>query len=87
MEEDWSDDFYHCRKCLSTNHRHIMDGFCQKCFDQLEADPKVPNKTQRKCLKCGQLFLSEGPGNRRCENCLRREACYHRESHKVNVSI
>ena len=86
MDLDWSDDYYHCRKCSGTIHRHVMDGYCQKCFDQLEGNPKNTLKNPRRCLKCSQIFLSEGPGNRRCENCLRREASYHRETHKVNVN-
>lgn len=27
----------------------------------------VPVKKMRACLMCGQEFLSEGPGNRRCK--------------------
>lgn len=86
MNADWSDDYHHCRKCYGVNYRHVMDGYCQKCFDQLEGNVKNNARTPRKCLKCNQVFSSEGPGNRRCENCLRREASYHRESHRVNAN-
>ena len=83
---DWSEDFHFCRKCNTTNYHHVMEGYCQKCFDQLEGDNKIVLTNPRKCLKCGQSFQSEGPGNRRCENCLRRENGYYRDSHKISVN-
>lgn len=86
MQVDWSEDYHFCRKCGNTNYNHVMEGYCQKCFDNLESDGKPHLKNSRKCLKCGQSFLSEGPGNRRCESCLRRETGYHRDSHRVNAS-
>lgn len=30
-------------------------------------------KKPRTCLKCGKIFASLGPGNRKCPGCLHRE--------------
>lgn len=30
-----------------------------------------PKKTERKCLKCNEMFKSDGPGNRICGECNR----------------
>ena len=31
--------------------------------------PLHEKRAQRRCLQCGKLFDSQGPGNRRCEKC------------------
>lgn len=37
--------------------------------DVYEADGRGVDKKHRKCMFCGNYFLSWGPGNRTCEEC------------------
>ncbi len=40
-----------------------------------------PDKSERKCLKCGKEFKSAGPGNRICGECGRENVhAYRRDS-------
>lgn len=72
-DPNWSEDFQYCRLCLKTNYNHEMDGYCQKCFKDMEMEKKKDKKT-RTCLRCNKEFMSDGPGNRRCDLCLRRDS-------------
>jgi len=71
-DPNWSDEFLYCRNCLKTNHNHVMDGYCAKCFNDMEMERRKEEKV-RFCLKCNKEFKSNGPGNRRCDVCLRRD--------------
>lgn len=41
--------------------------------EQLKKTKKISNKKIRPCLKCLELFESEGPHNRKCLNCRKEE--------------
>lgn len=42
--------------------------------EQDASDPPRIKKAPRKCLCCGTMFLSHGPGNRMCARCRERAA-------------
>lgn len=86
---NWSKEFYYCRKCYKTESKHVMDGFCSKCFEDQEKAAKSHQK-ERQCLSCEQLFISEWEGNRRCEPCLRKERepnCQTKSRYKINIKM
>jgi len=72
-DPNWSEEYLYCRICYKTNHNHVMEGYCQKCFNAMELEKKKVKK-DRFCLKCGIKFQSNGPGNRRCDICLRKDS-------------
>jgi hypothetical protein len=82
-DPNWSEDFQYCRLCHKTNHNHVMDGYCQKCFNDMELEKKREEKL-RTCLRCDKEFLSNGPGNRRCDICLRKDGG---NPHQYRISI
>jgi hypothetical protein len=82
--EDWSDDWYCCRKCHKTTHNHAMEGWCQKCFNSMEVEKKKI-EVARNCLKCDKSFTSYGPGNRRCDICLKKDSSM-RYRHRLNIN-
>jgi len=84
---DWSKEWNYCRKCLSTNNKHASEGYCKPCFVIVLEEAK-PKKVPRICLTCETAFSSKWIGNRRCENCLRREREHNyldKDSHRINV--
>jgi Zn finger protein HypA/HybF involved in hydrogenase expression len=83
-EETWSDKYKYCITCHKTSSIHVMEGYCQKCFAKLEAEIERIY-VDRSCLKCGDTFQSEGPGNRRCTKCHKKDpATRHR--HRLNIN-
>lgn len=84
MNEEWSEDYHYCRACHKTTHPHMMEGYCQKCFNKLEANIEVAH-VERDCLKCGDKFLSEGLGNRRCNKCNKKDS-QARHRHRLNIN-
>jgi hypothetical protein len=72
-DPNWSEDYQYCRMCLKTNHHHVMDGYCRKCLNEMELEKKLEEK-ERICLRCNKVFKSMGPGNRRCDICLRKDS-------------
>jgi hypothetical protein len=82
---DWSKEWNYCRKCLTTEHKHATEGYCKKCFEII-AKTQQPQKVLRTCLTCGEAFYSKWIGNRRCEECVRREKesnFLDKESHRI----
>jgi len=84
---NWSPDFRYCRKCHETTHRHVFDGYCKRCYHAMEKKI-ITQEKKRSCLKCGETFLSNGPGNRKCKDCHNKENnSRHTEKHRYRVSI
>lgn len=76
---DWSKEWWYCRRCYSTKHKHATEGYCKICYE-LVIKETAPKETVRKCSGilpngdyCEKVFTSKGFGNRRCTDCLRRE--------------
>ena len=87
MQQDWSPEFRYCIKCYKTAHRHILNGICKKCYNDIEYKNMI-KETLRKCLKCDKEFSSKGLGNRRCDDCLRQESNSkypEKYRHKINI--
>ena len=84
IDENWAEDYRYCRICHKTSSRHVMEGYCKKCFDKLEADVEFTTES-RTCLKCGDTFQSEGSGNRRCNKCTKKDAT-SRYRHRLNIT-
>lgn len=85
MKQDWSVDFNYCRSCLTTEYKHIVLGYCQQCYKDLDQEPDLDQK-YRMCLKCDKRFFSKG--SRRCEPCLRKESnssVVDRHRHRVSL--
>jgi len=83
-DPNWSEDYRYCRTCYKTTHNHAMEGYCQKCFNNMEIDKKKKEQI-RDCLKCGKEFISSGIGNRRCDMCLKKSASV-KYRHKINMN-
>jgi hypothetical protein len=85
---EWSKDWRYCRKCLSTSNPHASEGYCVKCLEEIIAERR-PKPRTRNCLTCNQKFISDWEGNRRCDDCLRRERennYLDKNIHKVRTS-
>lgn len=82
--EDWSEDWYYCRKCHKTTHNHVMEGWCTKCFNEMEIEKKK-EEVDRLCLKCDQPFKSYGRSNRRCDICAKKDSSM-RYRHRLNMN-
>lgn len=49
---------------------------------------KVSEEKERRCLKCDAVFLSKGPGNRKCKECLTKDNnSKYTDKHRHRVSI
>ena len=49
---------------------------------------KLSEEKNRKCLKCDAWFLSKGPGNRKCKECLSKDTnSKHTDKHRHRVNI
>lgn len=83
-DPNWSEDYWYCRMCHKTTHHHVMEGYCQKCFNKLEAEVVIES-SKRTCLKCGEIFESECSGNRRCSKCQKKEPST-RYRHRININ-
>ena len=83
-DPNWSKNYRYCRTCHKTSNHHVMEGYCQKCFNKLEAEIERVY-VDRTCLKCGEQFQSEGVGNRRCSKCQKKDPST-RHRHRLNIS-
>jgi hypothetical protein len=84
---EWAKEWNYCRKCLTTDVRHASEGYCEQCLDTI-IQSRLPRHKARLCLSCNTRFFSEWEGNRRCDDCLRREKennYLDKEPHRVNV--
>jgi hypothetical protein len=84
--KEWSVDFNYCRKCHGTKYKHILDGYCQPCFKQLESEEATITKQMRRCLMCCQKFYSTGSGNRRCDLCARKNFNFNSARYRININ-
>ena len=69
-----------CSKCGrgKLDDGRVLCGRCRSIPRQM-AEAKRPkpvgdraDRRRRRCLKCGKMFESWGPGNRRCDSCTTR---------------
>lgn len=87
MKKNWSTEYNYCKKCYKTTYRHVFDGICKKCYHDMEQE-KVSEEKERRCLKCDAVFLSKGPGNRKCKECLTKDNnSKYTDKHRHRVSI
>jgi hypothetical protein len=82
--KEWSKDFRYCRICYDTKHNHVMEGYCQKCFNSMDTETIITTK-KRKCLTCEESFDSQNAGHRRCDACIKKNPSA-RYQHRLSIN-
>ena len=59
-----------CDECAKLHHRRKKSGLALRMLGRLN----VSETAARSCLDCDDEFPSDGPWNRLCDKCKRREA-------------
>jgi hypothetical protein len=55
----WSKEFNHCRKCASTEIKHVSYGYCRRCYPKTEVFKEIQRISRLRNIRKRRIYVSK----------------------------